>query len=57
MKNEELMKIDLHKKIILQWEQELKIILKQNIKKTMELFPIDKKWFQNYKRALFSAKL
>ena len=56
MKNEELMKIEAHKKTILLWENELIMNLLQNVDKSMDLYVIDKKWFKDYKNAVFSDK-
>ena len=57
MKNEVLMKIEAHKKTILLWEKQLIMNLLQNVNKTMDLYLIDKKWFKDYKIAVFSDKL
>ena len=46
-----------HEKIINNWENEFKSILKNKEKVTLELFPIDKKWFEEYKRKVLSNNI
>ena len=46
-----------HEKIINYWENEFKSILKNKEKVTLELFPIDKKWFEEYKRKVLSNNI
>ena len=49
--------INQHKDIILKWEKEFKENLTNNINKTMELYLIDKEWFEDYKKAVFSDNI
>jgi len=55
-KNEE-MKVISHQSIIQNWEKEFEAILKQKKEKTMELFPVDKEWFENYKNKVLSNNI
>ena len=55
-KNEE-MKVISHQTIIQNWEKEFEEILKQKQEKTLELFPIDKEWFDNYKNSVLSNNI
>ena len=57
MRNNESSKIEKHKKILLNWEKEFKYYLSQNIKKDIDLYVIDKKWYEDYKNAVFSNKI
>ena len=57
MKNEDLSNYEEHKKNIINWEKEFKYILSQINNKKMELFPIDKNWFEDYKKSVLSDKL
>ena len=49
--------ITTQQKIINHWENEFEDILKQKQKRTMELFPIDKNLFTEYKRLVLSDNL
>ena len=55
-KNEE-MKVISHQSIIQNWEKEFEAILKQKKEKNMELFPVDKEWFENYKNSVLSDNI
>ena len=57
MKTDDISNYEEHKKNILNWEEEFKYNLSHNISKKMELFLIDKIWFEDYKRAVFLDKL
>ena len=46
-----------HEKIINYWENEFRSILKNKEKMTLELFPIDKNWFEKYKRQILSSNI
>ena len=55
-KNEE-MKVISHQSIIQNWEKEFEEILRQKKEKTLELYPVDKEWFDNYKNSILSDKI
>ena len=48
-RKEEEIKVTLQKLNILKWEKEFEECLKFNLQKDLELFPVDKLWFQKYK--------
>ena len=49
--------LERQKNILLKWEEEFKSYLYKNITKTIELYPIDKKWYEDYKKSVFSDKI
>ena len=54
MNNNELFKIEQHKLKLTNWEEEFKYYLSQNIETNLELYVIEKKWYEDYKKAVFS---
>ena len=54
---EEKEEILYHEKIINYWENQFRSILKNKEKMTLELFPIDKNWFEEYKRQVLSNNI
>ena len=57
MKINELFKIEQHKLKLTNWEREFKYYLSQNIETNLELYAIEKKWYEDYKKAVFSNKI
>ena len=54
MNKNELFKIEQHKLKLSNWEEEFKYYLSQNIETNLELYVIEKKWYEDYKNAVFS---
>ena len=52
-KNDQIKVISLRLNI-LKWEEEFLNNLKQNIQKDLELFPVEKFWFEEYKKSVIS---
>ena len=57
MRNNESSKIEQHIKILSNWENEFKYYLSQNIETNLDLYAIEKKWYEDYKKAVFSDKI
>ena len=54
MNKNELFKIEQHKLKLSNWEEEFKYYLSQDIETNLELYVIEKKWYEDYKNAVFS---
>ena len=58
MKNKtDQIKVVSHQLGILKWEEEFLNNLKQNIQKDLELFPVEKFWFEEYKKSVISDRI
>ena len=47
-------KVISHQLNILKWEAEFSNNLKEKVQKDLELFPVDKLWFEEYKKSITS---
>ena len=57
MRDNESSKIEQHIEILSNWENEFKSYLSQNIETNLDLYAIEKKWYEDYKKAVFSDKI
>ena len=57
MENDELSLLRQHINNILNWEKKFKSYLSDKKERKMELFPIDKEWYEDYKKAVFSDNI